>query len=268
MARNKNKSGKKGGLLKAIGKGIRWLLLRLLPVAVLAGIVGYSGAKIYANLKTDPWLKVQEIRVSPSDALSQESVRKLEELLIDKNILIVDLKKIERSIELGPGARSVRVVREMPSTLRVEIEKRRPIANVQFKSGGDYAIVATDGFIIDVRQELDPAWILIEDYSEKIKAPKVGLRVENKGFQEAIKFVDIFRRHELSRRERVTRISLDPYGNVTARLGEGPDFQMGRKPSEQLSFLTKAVYLFKTEPRENIEYMDIQHGRVAVKRKQ
>jgi cell division septal protein FtsQ len=191
----------------------------------------------------------------------------LEDKILGKNILLLDLKKIAGTIELGPGAQSVRVVREMPATIRIEIQKRKPIANVQLRPGGPYAIVAEDGYIIENRPAINPAWILIEDFGEPFKEPRIGARLQNKGFPEALRFMKIFRKHELARRETLTRISLDPYGNVTIRLGEGPDFQLGRRASERLSFLIQAVYLFKTEPRENIEYMDLQYDRVAVKRK-
>lgn len=266
----KNKKRKKGGFLSWVGalfQGIVRLLWKLLPVAVIGGLLFYGGLIVKKTLSKDRWLAVQEIRVVPPDVLSPQSIRMLEEKILGKNILMLNLEKIASTIELGPGAQSVRVVREMPGTVRIVIQKRRPIANVQMRPGSSYAIVAEDGFIIEVRPESDPAWILIEDFSENLKEPRVGVRLQNKGFEEALRFMKAYRKHELSRRETVTRISLDTYGNVTVRLGEGPDFQMGRKASERLSFLAKAVYLFKTEPRENIEYMDLQYDRVAVKRK-
>lgn len=270
MSKKKFKKGKKGGFFAAVGavvRGIGWLLWKLLPVAVLAGLLVYGGFAVKKILAEDRWLKVQEIRVIPPDVLSSQSIRMLEDKILGKNILLLDLKKIAGTIELGPGAQSVRVVREMPATVRIEIQKRRPVANVQLRPGGPFAITADDGFIIESRPASDPAWILVEDYSEAFKEPRIGVRLQNKGFAEALRFMKNFRRHELARRETVTKISLDPYGNVTVRLGEGPDFQLGRKASERLSFLAKAVYLFKTEPRENIEYMDLQYDRVAVKRK-
>ena len=270
MSKKKFKKGKRGGffsLFGAIFRGIGWLLWKLLPLVLIAGGLVYGGFVVKKVLWEDRLLKVQEIRVVPPDALSPQSIRMLEDKILGRNILILDLKKIAGTIELGPGAQSVRVVREMPSTIRIEIQKRKPIANVQLRPGGPYAIVADDGYIIESRFAMDPAWILVEDFGEYFKEPRVGVRLQNKGFAEALRFMKAFRRHELARREAVTRISLDPYGNVTVRLGEGPDFQLGRKASERLAFLTKAIYLFKTEPRENIEYMDLQYDRVAVKRK-
>ena len=270
MGKKKIKKGRKGGIFSWVGslyRGILWFLWRLLPVVIVLGLLGYGAIVVKKTYTQDRWLKVQEIRVIPPDVLSPQSIRMLEEKILGKNILTLDLNRIASTIELGPGAQSVRVVREMPGTVRVEIRKRKPIANVQLRPGGAYAITADDGFIIEGRPASDPAWILIEDFSEPFKEPRIGSRLQNKGFEEALRFMKAFRRHELARHETVTRISLDPYGNVTVRLGEGPDFQLGRKASERISFLTKAVYLFKTEPRENIEYMDLQYDRVAVKRK-
>ena len=127
--------------------------------------------------------------------------------------------------------------------------------------------MAADGVVIAASAMPDPAWILIEDFSEPYKDPKIGARIQNKGFVQALRFLDEFNRHELARKERVTKVSLDSYGNVTVRLGEGPDFQMGRRPQEKIQMLSKSLYLFNTEPREGIEYLDLQFDRVAVKRK-
>ncbi|MFH1799814.1 MAG: FtsQ-type POTRA domain-containing protein [Candidatus Omnitrophota bacterium] len=270
MGRKKFKKGKKGWFFSSLGamfRGIGWLVWKLLPVAVIAGALVYAGLVVKKGLCEDRWLRVQSIQVVPPDALSPQSIRTLEDKILGKNILLLDLKKIANTIELGPGAQSVRVVREMPTTIRVEIQKRRPVVNVQLKPGGPYAIAADDGFIIEIRPALDPTWILMEDFSEPFKEPRIGARLQNKGFAEALRFMKVFRKHELARHETVTRISLDPNGYVTVRLGEGPDFKLGRKASEAIASLTNAVYLLKTEPRENVEYMDLQYDRVAVKRK-
>lgn len=270
MGKKKFRKGKKGWFFSAIDatfRGIGWFLWKLFPIAVIAAVLVYAGLAVRKGLCEDRWLRVQAVQVIPPDALSPQSIRTLEDKILGKNILLLDLKKIAATIELGPGAQSVRVVREMPTTIRVEIQKRRPIANVQLKPGGPYAIAAEDGFIIDIRQALDPAWILIEDFSEPFKEPRIGACLRNKGFAEALRFMKVFRKSELKSRETVTRISLDSNGYVTIRLGEGPDFKLGRKASESMRSLTNALYLLKTEPRENIEYMDLQYDRVAVKRK-
>ncbi|OGX11216.1 MAG: hypothetical protein A2351_06910 [Omnitrophica bacterium RIFOXYB12_FULL_50_7] len=271
MGKKKFRKGKKGWFFSALGamfRGIVWFLWKLLPIVVIAGVLVYAGFVVKKGLCEDRWLRVQGIQIIPPDALSPESIRTLEDKILGKNILLLDLKKIAGTIALGPGAQSVRVVREMPTTIRIEIQKRRPIANVQLRQGGPYAIVADDGFIIESRSALDPAWILVEDFSESFKEPRIGARLQNKGFTEALRFMKVFRSHELGRRETVTRMSLDSNGYVTVRLGEGPDFKLGRKASERITALTNAVYLLKTEPRENIEYMDLQYDRVLVKRKQ
>lgn len=271
MGKKKIRRSRKGGFFSAIGNffwGIGWVLWKGLPIAILAGLVLLGGIQVKRVLCRDQFLKVQEVKIVPPDVLSPKSIRALEEKILGKNILLLDLKKIASQIELGPGAQSVRVVREMPATIRVEIQKRKPVANVQLRAGGVYAIVAEDGYVIEIRKESDPAWILMEDRGEPVKEPRVGMRLQNKGFFEALRFLKIYRTQDLARAETVTRVILDPYGGVIVRLGEGPDFQLGRKPSEKISLLSKALYLFKTEPRENFEYIDLQYDRFVVKRKQ
>lgn len=270
MSRKKIRKTRKGNFFSAIGNffwGIGWVLWKALPWVILAGLVVLAGFQVKKALCEDRFLKVQEIKVVPPDALSPKSIRALEEKILGKNILLLDLKRIANQIELGPGAQSVRVIREMPSVLRIAIQKRKPIANVQFRTGGVWAIVSEDGYVIDIQRESDPAWILMEDHGEPVKEPRIGMRLQNRGFFETLRFLSIYRFHDLARTEKVTRVILDPYGGVTLCLGEGPNFQLGRKPSEKLSMLVKALYLFKTEPRENFEYIDLQYDRVVVKRK-
>lgn len=270
MGKKKNRKTRRGGLktaVRALVAGSGWLLVKLIPGVLLLSLVIFTGFEIKKAIWEDRFLTIQEVKIIPPDVLSSQSEQLLESKLLGKNIFMVDLKGITSRIELGPGAQSVRAVRELPSTIRIEIQKRQPVANVRLSSNGPYAIVAEDHYIIDVREEADPAWILIEDYSELIKFPKVGLRIQHRGFSEALQFMKLFRKRPLSRTETVTRIKLDRYGEVTVRLGEGPDFQLGRKPSERMDVLEKAMYLFKTEPREQIEYMDLKYDRFAVKKK-
>ena len=242
----------------------RSILFSLIALGVILGAV----ATLYIINPNPNWhLLVRAIRIVPPDVLSPQSVSILEDKILGKDILLLDLKKIQDSIELGPGAQSISVAREMPSTVRIEIKKRRPVANVQLRPNGPYVIVATDGVILAMASNPEPAWILMEDYSEPFENPQIGAKLQNKGFLEALKFMDAFKKHELSRQETMTRLKLDVDGNVTVRLGDGPDFQIGRKPSERLSVLAKAVRLFELEPRGNIEYMDLQGDRVGVKRK-
>ena len=266
----KSRRSKKNGFWGLIGKFFSFLvigLLKLIPVGLIAAAFLFGVFGVKKILCADTHLQVRAIRVVPAGTLSAQSVKILEDKIIGKNIFSLDLKRIASQIELGPGAQSVRVVRELPATLRIDIKKRKPVANVLFREGGHYGVAAEDGMIIATSATPDPAWVVMEDFSESYTKPSIGARINNKGFFEALRFLDAFNGHELARKEKVTRIELDAYGNVTVRLGEGPDFQLGRQPSEKLSMLTKAMYLFENEPRETVEYMDLQFDRVAMKRK-
>ncbi|OQA55435.1 MAG: Cell division protein FtsQ [Candidatus Omnitrophica bacterium ADurb.Bin277] len=268
--KNKNKKRRKGGFFGFWGAIASFLMsatFKLLPAALVVSAFLFGAFGIFKVLYADAFLKVSEVRVVPADVLDPRGIRIIEDRVIGKNILKIDLGKVASQIKLGPGAESVRVIREMPSTIRIEIKKRKPAANILLRPGGPYGVAADDGMIIATSPTFEPAWVLIESFSEPAGEPRIGNRIQNKGFPEALKFLREFESHDLSKKEKVTKISLDAYGNVAVRLGEGPDFQLGRRPSEKFSMLSRAMYLFKTEPRENVEYMDLQFDRIAVKRK-
>lgn len=151
--------------------------LMLIVAAFLFGAVG-----VWKVLLADTHLRVSEIRVVPSDVLTSAHIKVLEDKLIGKNIMGLDLRKVESEIELGPGAKGVRVVRELPSTIRIEIEKRKPAANMLFKARGAYGIVADDGIIIATSNVMEPAWVLIENFSNRFKSRKSGPRFRTKDF--------------------------------------------------------------------------------------
>ncbi|HOG23977.1 MAG TPA: FtsQ-type POTRA domain-containing protein [Candidatus Omnitrophota bacterium] len=269
MGRKKNKKrGKKNGFWASVSMFIIQITKHVIPLMLIVAAFLFGAVGVWKVLLADTHLRISEIRVVPSDVLTSAHIKVLEDKLIGKNIMGLDLRKVESEIELGPGAKGVRVVRELPSTIRIEIEKRKPAANMLFKARGAYGIVADDGIIIATSNVMEPAWVLIENFSEPIQEPKIGAKIQNKGFPEALKFLKKYEKHDLSRKERITRVMLDPYGNVTIRLGEGPDFQLGRRPTEKFPMLSKAMYLFKTEAREGVDYMDLQFDRIAVKRKQ
>jgi hypothetical protein len=88
-----------------------------------------------------------------------------------------------------------------------------------------------------------------------------------RGFQEALKFLEIFWAHEMSKRETVTKISLDRLGNVTVTLGSGPELRLGRRPEERMAALEKITPLLESGERSAVEYIDLQFDNVIVKRK-
>ena len=271
MARKKRRRAKRKGIFGRIASLFQFigiLIWKLLPTIIIASILIAGGLGIRKMLYRDTFLNIQDVSVIPVNAISQRRIQSLENKILGKNILKLDLKQISDELERNPEIQLARVIRDMPSKIVIEIKKREPIAFIRFKPRGSYGIVASDGYIIDVTRHLNSSLILIEDYSRKGQSLRIGSRVKNKGFSEAARFLKSFWEDEISRQITISRISLDNDGNVTVTLGVGPDVRVGRKANDMLNNIKKVIYIFEKESRDNIDYIDLRYNRVIVRRKQ
>ena len=266
--RKRRKSGNKSGL--HLGKLLLaggHFFLRSLPFVLAVVMGGSIFLGVRKALYADSSLAVQQIVVDPPQGLSSSEREVLESVLLGKNILKIKLEQIARGLEKNPEIQNARVTRLLPSRLKIEIEKRKPIAYIQFAPKGLFGLISDDGMILDVFPKPESSLFVVEAYAAGLKAPPLGARVKVQGFPEAIDFVKAYWGHSLARVEALSRISLDHLGNVTVILGEGPSIRLGRKPAERLGAFEQIIPLLSEEERSNIDYVDLQFDHVIVKRK-
>jgi cell division septal protein FtsQ len=250
-------------VFKAAAGFLAKALPTILVMALFTGLFFGVRQALYA----DAHLSIREIEVSPVTALSPERRQDLESRLMGKNILKVDLKQVARDLEKNPMIQSAQVGRRLPWGLKIGIQSRTQLAFIRFSPSGKYGLISSDGMILDVADEKNASLPLIEAYGLDIKQPRIGLQVKSKGYIEAANFLAAFWDHPVSKRETLTRLSLDAQGNVTITLGPGPDIRLGRHPATRLVTLEKMMYLLEGDERQNIEYIDLQFDNVIVKRK-
>ncbi len=269
MAKKKRKKSSKNffsGIFSLIGGTFR-LLLKVTPVVAIALIIGFGFFGVKKALYADSALSIQKIVITPNDSLPASKQQQVESKWLGKNILKLDLKKIAKDLEQDPNVRVAEVTRHLPAILKVEIQKRTAAVYIQLAPRGLYGVISEDGVILDVVKESNPSLVLIEAYGGDQKEPKTGMRVKQRGYSEAIKFLKAFWNHALSRRETVSKMSLDHLGNLTIFLGGGPEVRLGRHPSDRLEAFERIETLLEKESRTQIEYVDLQFDNVIVKRK-
>ncbi|MBI3314249.1 MAG: FtsQ-type POTRA domain-containing protein [Candidatus Omnitrophica bacterium] len=270
MARKKRKKAGKKGIFAGIGfliKSSFALALKAAPGALVILLAGGLFLGVRQMLYADSTLAIQKITVDPATAISIPARANLESDLLGKNILQVNLKRVARSLENNPEIEHARVFRSLPSEIKIEVEKRQPIAFIQFSSRGSVGLISSDGMILDVFPKYDGTFILIEAFASGLNDPKIGMQFRSEGFAHAVKFIKAFWEHQLARRETITKIRLDHLGNVTVVLGTGPAIKLGRNPVEKLNDMEKIVHLLDGEGRKAIDYIDLQFDNVIIKRK-
>ena len=267
--KKKKKSNKKKsffGISELIGGGFRILFRSVPMMMVIAGGVGlFLGVK--GALYADSALAVDRIVIQPGDALTDTERQSIDRKWLGQNILSVDLDQIARQLEVNPDIQTARVIRHLPSKLKIEIEEREAIAFIQFAPKGIYGLISEDGMILDTVKTINSSYVLIDAYGLSKKAPRRGMRFSHRGYDGSIAFLQAFWEHPLARRETVTKISLDHLGNVTVTLGSQPNVRLGRHPIERLPALEKIQPILEGPERTQIDYIDLQFDDVIVKRK-
>ena len=127
----------------------RRLLVRrvVLRVGIAAAVVGLAAWVLLAS----PLLAVRTVEVTGTTRLPAAEVAALVEPARDVPLARVDAGELERQVGALPAVRSVDVSRGWPSTLRVRVVERLPIAAVPAEGG--VQLVDRDGVVVATATE-------------------------------------------------------------------------------------------------------------------
>jgi cell division protein FtsQ len=114
---------------------LRWALL---AIALAAGV---------AYLIRTPLFGLGAVRVDGTGALGRAEVVAVSQVRIGEPYLGLDLDAIRRRVEALPRVAAVRVTRDYPSSLRITVTERPPVASVS--GDGVYWLVAADGTVLE-----------------------------------------------------------------------------------------------------------------------
>jgi cell division protein FtsQ len=110
-------------------------------LAVIALAVGV------AYLIRTPLFGLSAVRVTGTEAVAEAEVREAAEVRLGEPYLGLDLAAIQARVAALPRVAAVRVARDYPSSLRIAVTERPPVASVS--TGNVYWLVAADGTVLD-----------------------------------------------------------------------------------------------------------------------
>lgn len=146
---------------------------------VILGLV-LLGLAVGTIALRSPLFEVRRVEVRGNGRLGPGEVRALVRHAQGRNLWLLSLDRLARSVDRHPWVAEARVRRELPSTLVVEISERIPVAWVADPGGG--AAVAADGIVVQRRDEgtglvsLGPVEQL-EEPGTRTAAPRASVRV-------------------------------------------------------------------------------------------
>ncbi|MCK9230718.1 MAG: FtsQ-type POTRA domain-containing protein [Syntrophales bacterium] len=118
---------RKNRLKRRSGKILREVVLTV-SIVIATGLVGLGMVYSYNVILCSDYFTLKDTTVRGTDRLSEGEVLQLSGITGTTNILTVDMNRMVTGIKTNPWVRDVRMGRELPNRLVIEIEERRPVA--------------------------------------------------------------------------------------------------------------------------------------------
>jgi cell division protein FtsQ len=118
------------------------------------GLVALALAVGVAYLVRTPLFGLSDVRIEGTRSLQRAQILRASGIHLGEPYLGLDLAAIRSRVAAMPRVAAVRVTREYPSSLRIAVTERPPVASVS--AGGVYWLVAADGTVLDPSRRRPP----------------------------------------------------------------------------------------------------------------
>lgn len=119
-------------------------------------VVGTAGATAWGGYRlalSSPRFAIQNVEVEASRRLPDREVARRAGIAVGENVLALDLRDAEQRLLADPWVRRVRVTRQLPHTVRVQLVEHEAVALAALD--GDVFLVGADGEPFKAWQEGD-----------------------------------------------------------------------------------------------------------------
>jgi cell division protein FtsQ len=116
--------GRGPGLLRSALSVLGRLVAALATAAALAAMV-YGGRYFLLH---SPHFALRAVRISPTRHVAESALRRRVAVPLGQNLFSIDLSKVQKSLQAEPWLAAVRVRRELPAVLAIDVTEHEPAA--------------------------------------------------------------------------------------------------------------------------------------------
>jgi len=124
---------------KAFLRLVKWATLILL---LIGGGIGFLLSSFF---------NIKKIEIVGNNKLTRDEVISLSQIEIEENTFKLSKNKIEKNIKQNAYVESVKVKRNLPDTITIEIEERTPTYMITFANA--YAYINNQGYFVEISKE-------------------------------------------------------------------------------------------------------------------
>ncbi|MBI3014584.1 MAG: FtsQ-type POTRA domain-containing protein [Candidatus Tectomicrobia bacterium] len=248
-----------GNRVRILRRRRSWFRVLLAPVAALAVItLGILGVRqVQRFLFTAQMFTVRQVLVSGNRQVPGAEIVRMMNLSAGINLFSVDLHKAGERIRRIRWIREVALHRQLPDTLRVNVQERSPFALVEAQSR---FLVDREGIVLE-------EGVLRELYRLPVLAGVGGLRKTPEGKLEGERLLlgmsILGEIHRAKLVEEPFVVTLAPRGRVLLKVEGKPEIRL-QPPAimEQLNRLQSLPGIWREEPGR--EYIDLTFANMVV----
>lgn len=214
---------------------------------------------------------VQQVDAQTDGEISPEQLRRWSGVKTGDNLFAIDLAQVKRSLEMVPQIKTISLERVFPHTLRLRVEEREPIAQInaprRSASGGvEVAVFQLDseGVVmipLDPRQRTtalnateEPLPVL---RSVKFNELQPNRRIEAPNVQAALKLVSAFECSPMAGLVDLKSIDVGSPDVLAVSTGQGSEVIFGLNDVERQLRRWREIYDFGARNHRNLATLDL-----------
>lgn len=206
----------------------RWLAQVAGALAVTTALVGATILS-WRFIHESPHFAVRSIVCSPVQHVSIAALQKRSGVALGTNLFRLDLAQVQRNLRAEPWLQSVRVHRELPSKLVLEVTEQQPVALASMESL--YLVNAAGELFKRATPQEYPGLPVLTGIG------RAAYLMEREQAQQQLReALHILQRYQLGPgRPRVGEAYLDRFAGVTLYTDQGVAIRLGRGSDEELA---------------------------------
>lgn len=240
-------------LAGALGRLLQRLLGQAQVWASLAVVVVVAVAASHRALHSEAF-RLERVVLPPGSTLQAPTS------LIGQNLWAIDLERVADQLKSQqPQLKRVRVIRQLPNALAIEVSTRLPVGQLRLASGR-WCPVDGDGFVLSEAQATSWDHLVIVKGAEQARpAIRAGAPNTNERLVEAVRLIAWLRRSPALIGHRLTAIDVTDLRRVTLVVDEDVEVRCGSEPqlAEQLARLRSVWKMLANQPVD-VRYIDVR----------
>ena len=283
---NKNRNRRTGRHVldvKLRSDQVRSMRLRMLSIAcvvVFGTVLGLyliwrtGEAVLNRFVYENPDFAIQTVEVRTDGVIAPEQLRRWAGVRIGSNLIALDLETVKRNLEMVSEVDSVSVERILPSTLKIRVTERAPVAQVNVPRAN-----AAGGAVVSVYQvdadsvvmlPLDPHLRAIPLAQADAQLPVItglnflqvqpGRRVDSAQVAAAMQLVAAFTCSPMAGLVDLRRLDVSAPGVVIATTGQGGQITFGLDKLDQQLRRWRQIYDLGVQQGRMIASLDLAVG--------